>query len=221
MADRLLLESFTRPENLIEYQIEKIVKFEAEHRERLAAVEAAINPNVAPVTDSAADPIVLTCHPADRVDSDLLVNTSDIGFNKIMLVFGALCDESAFIKAKAHERFYAILSLFAHSKEDEGADYTEGVLEAMVGKCLPVFQDCANLCDRINALVLNLLQQVAALYGKGSEFAPAWTEVRLRPVFLALGDLLTVLITLDAIIRGNPMVSSPRGRGCAMCVPRT
>lgn len=206
MADRLLLESFTRPENLIDYQVEKIVKFEAEHHERLCAVEAAINPEVEPVSDSAADPIVLTCHPADRVDYTALVTTADESFNKIMLVFGALCDEVSLLREQAEQKFYGFLTLFAFSKEDDNVDYTEGVLEAMMGKCLPRFQDCANYCGRINMVVRNILLQLAALHGKGSEFAPAWAEVRLRPVFLALGDLLRILMTLDAISRGNKLV---------------
>lgn len=210
MADHLLLESFTRPENLVSYQIEKIVKFEGEHRDRLAAVEAAINVSVEPVADSAADPIVLTCHPADRVDQTSLVCTGDVGFNKVILVLGALCDESAYLKQHARETFYGFLSLFGLSRDDDGAEYTEGVLEAMLGSCLPTFQNCANMCERINALVLNTLQQLAALYGRGSEFAPAWAEVRLRPVMYALGDLLTILITIDAIVRANRMV---RGSG--------
>ncbi len=211
-ADRLLLESFTRPENLIDYEIEKGVKLLAEHRARLAAVEAAINPEVEPVADGASDAVLLTCHPADRVDATSLIATSNAPFNKVVLVLGALCDEAAFLRERARARFYAFLSLFGHSKEDDGADYSEGVLEAMLGQCLPRFQDCANFCARVNALVHNILAQLAALLGKGSEFAPAWAEVRLRPVFLALGDLLTTLVTIDAIVRGNRMVRDPPAR---------
>ena len=40
-------------DNLVDYQITKEVKFTAEHRDKLAAVQQAVNPHVAPVADSA------------------------------------------------------------------------------------------------------------------------------------------------------------------------
>lgn len=42
---------------------------------------------------------------------------------------------------------------------------------------------------------------------QASPFSAAWREVKLRPVFLALGDAMTLLITLDTIVRNNRMVS--------------
>jgi len=39
-----------------------------------------------------------------------------------------------------------------------------------------------------------------------SGVGPAWQDVRLKPVYLALGDLLGVLITIDTIVRSNRMV---------------
>jgi len=51
MAD--LLEHLERPDNLVQYQIVKEIKFNSEHRNKLAEVENAINPDVVPVTDSA------------------------------------------------------------------------------------------------------------------------------------------------------------------------
>ena len=51
MAD--LLEHLERPDNLVQYQIVKEIKFNNEHRSKLAEVESAINPDVVPVTDSA------------------------------------------------------------------------------------------------------------------------------------------------------------------------
>jgi WASH complex subunit 7, N-terminal len=206
-TDRLLLESFTRPESLIDYVESKIIDFEFEHRDRLAAIESAINPSTLPVGDSASDLIVLTCHPADRVEYVDLVNTSEPDFNKIVLVLGTLVDEAMFLKDQAEAKFYSFLSLFGHSKDDDEAEYAEGVLEAMMGKCLPRFQDCSNLCERITAVATNILQQLAAIHSRGSQFAAAWGEVRLRAVWLALGDLFTVLTTIDAIVRGNKMVS--------------
>lgn len=44
---------------------------------------------------------------------------------------------------------------------------------------------------------------------QSSAFARGWADVKLRPFLIALGDLLTVLITIDTIVQGNRMV-----RGC-------
>ena len=48
-----LLDHLERPDNLVQYQIVKEIKFNSEHRSKLAEVESAINPDVVPVTDSA------------------------------------------------------------------------------------------------------------------------------------------------------------------------
>ncbi len=52
-------------DNLVDYQITKEVKFTAEHRDKLAAVQQAVNPHVAPVADSAVSNLQLrsTTHP--------------------------------------------------------------------------------------------------------------------------------------------------------------
>jgi hypothetical protein len=120
---------------------------------------------VGAVSDGAGDPIVLTCHPTDRVELVDLCESSDIAFSKVLTVLTALCEEVAFLKQHAQQKYYAQLSLFGHSKEDDNADYSDGVLEAMMGRSLELFQDCANFCARCNSLVLNFVQQMAAMYG--------------------------------------------------------
>ena len=208
--DRALLESFSRPENLIEHELAKASALLAEHRARLAAVEGALGGGGGGGgADAAGDALLLTLRPADRVDATALVATGDVPFDRTMRVLGALCDEAAFLRDRLG-RAAPFLSLFGHSREDDGGDFGEGVLEAMAGKCLPRFVDTANLAARAAALAANATQQIAALFGKGSAFAPAWADVKLRPLFFALGDVLACLVTLDAIVRGNKMVRPRR-----------
>ncbi len=164
-----LNESCIAAENLIEYQIKKVIDFEVdEHRKRLAEVEAAVNPGVAPVSETAGSVVLLTYHPTDRVEIVELAATSDEGFSKIITVLTALVDEVSFLRAHAENHYYAQLSLFGHSKEDDGAEYTEGVLEAMMGRMLPLFQDCAKFAARCSALALSFVRQVSALHGRVS-----------------------------------------------------
>lgn len=154
-------------ENLIEYQLKRTVDFEIdEHRKRLAEVETAVNPGVVPVGDGAGDPVVLTCHPTDRVELMDLATTGDAAFNKIIIVLTALCDEVAFLRSHAEAKYFAQLSLFGHSKEDDNAEYGEGVLEAMMGRSLPVLKDAAAFSARCATLVLHFVHQLAAIYGR-------------------------------------------------------
>ena len=93
-------------------------------------------------------------------------------------------------------------------QDDDATAYTDGVLESMLGLTLPLLQEAANFCNRVNAVVLNVVQQFVSLYGRDSRFAPGWSGTRLKPVLLGLGDMLTVLVTMDAIVRDNKLIAS-------------
>lgn len=73
---------------------------------------------------------------------------------------------------------------------------------------LPLFQEAANFCGRVNAVVLNVVQQFVSLYARDSRFAPGWGSTRLKPVLVGLGDLLAVLVTMDAIVRDNKLIAA-------------
>ena len=214
-SDRLLLESFTRPENAIAAAVDAASAFLTEHGARLSAIEAAANPHGSASFDGASDAVLLSCRPAERVDAVALVATGDDEFNRVVRTLGALTDEAVFLRDVARERVYAPLSLFGAVGDDDGSGLAvgEGLLEAMVGKALPRLADVANFSARAAALAANMAAQLAGLLGRGSPLAPAWSEVRLRPFFFALGDLLTSLITIDAIVRGNKMVRAHAREG--------
>ena len=78
----------------------------------------------------------------------------------------------------------------------------------MLGLSLPLFQEAANFCGRVNAVVLNVVQQFVSLYARDSRFAPGWSGTRLKPVLVGLGDVLSVLVTMDAIVRDNKLIDS-------------
>jgi WASH complex subunit 7 len=73
---------------------------------------------------------------------------------------------------------------------------------------LPFFQDLSNLVDRCNSITLNVVHQLASLYNGGlTLWKSTFKHVHLLPVYQSLGDLLTVMVTLDAIIMDNPAIS--------------
>lgn len=95
---------------------------------------------------------------------------------------------------------------FRRFQDDDATAYTDGVLESMLGLSLPLFQEAANFCGRVNRVVLNVVQQFVSLYARDSRFAAGWGGVRLKPVLSALGDMLAVLVTMDAIVRENRLI---------------
>ena len=203
-----LLEALVRPDNLVEYQLDREVVFLADYRAQLEAVEASINAHVAPVADGAGDAVALSVQPPERQEVFQLFATQDAGFNKLGAVFAALCEEVAFLRQTAEAKFFAQLALFGHSKHDDADDYGEGLLEAMMGRALPLLQDTANFAGRLCAVVLQIVRQLQALASPRAGFAAGFRDVRLRPVSLALGDALAVLQTLDAIVTGNRVVAA-------------
>lgn len=202
-----LLEALARPDNLVEYQLDREISTLSTFRDQLIAVEKSINSSVAPVLDGPGDAVAVSVQTAERRELFDLAATTDSGFNKVVTVFTALCEEVEFLKATAKGKFYAQLMLFGHSKNDDADEYQEGLLEAMMGRSLPLFQDAANFANRLNEVVLNIVWQLQAVHSSSAGFSVALKEVKLRPVYLALGDALAVLLTLDTIIEGNSMIS--------------
>jgi WASH complex subunit 7 len=146
--------------------------------------------------------------PHERLEIFSLFRSSDPSFNKVCTVLAALVEEVEFLLHTAEAKFYAQLSLFGHSKHDDGDEFGDGILEAMMGRSVPLFQDTANYVARLSAVVLNLVRQLQALFGRGSGFAGGFREVKLKPVVVALGDALTVLATLDAVVTGNRVIAA-------------
>ena len=76
-------------------------------------------------------------------------------------------------------------------------------------RMLPFFQDLANLVDRCNSITVNIIHQLASLHHSMQKlWKSTFKHVHLIPVYHALGELLEVLITLDAIVVDNPAIAS-------------
>ncbi len=74
----------------------------------------------------------------------------------------------------------------------------------MIGKFLPLLQELCNFIDRCYAVTVNLIQQSASLMSpKEALYRSTFNHTHIRPVFAALGEILTVLISLDSIIQHN------------------
>ena len=123
-----------------------------------------------------------------------------------MLTFCALSEEVAFLRSTAEAKFYAQLTLFGHSKNDDAEQWSEGLLEAQVGVVLPLLQDAANFVRRVHAVVAAIVAQMRALFSRDAGFLSGVGGIKLSPVVFALADALRILITLDAVVRGSRLL---------------
>jgi WASH complex subunit 7 len=108
------------------------------------------------------------------------------------------------------ENFYPALIMFGQAKHgEEENEVKPGDDELHIGRMLPYFQDISNFVDRCNSITVNMIHQLSSLY---QSFQKLWKStfklVHLHPVFDALGSLLEVMITIDAIVIDNPNLAS-------------
>lgn len=157
-------------------------------------------------------PIRIGLEPTERVFPHDLIHSDNQQLAKVMTVFVYLCDEINELKDMAETKLYGPLVSFGQlpcsaSVDDEGTDgevLPAGARERMLGRILPTLQELSNFIDRCYFVAVNLVQQVSALMNpKDALYRSVFHSCQLKQVFLSLGELLTVLITLDCIIEGN------------------
>lgn len=92
-----------------------------------------------------------------------------------------------------------------------GDQMEEGEKQLQFGRSIPLLMDLWNYCERVNAVITNVIQQMAAIYNgrnvKEKTGMLSYLNVHFLPVFSSLADLLTVMITLDEIIQQNQSFS--------------
>ena len=138
-----------------------------------------------------------------------MIKTDNELFNKVLTVLAVLCDEISELKITAETNFYPAMIMFGQTKHGEEEELKDGDEELQMGRMLPFFQDLANLVDRCNSITVNTIHQLASLHHSMQKlWKSTFKHVHLIPVYHALGELLEVLITLDAIVVDNPAIAS-------------
>eukprot|EP01040_Poterioochromonas_malhamensis_P008770 gene8770-9504_t len=158
---------------------------------------------------------------------ELIPNNIQENLRKTLLVLIYLGEEITQLKEIAELKFYKPLCLFGNlpvenwdNRKDANSDdnkassnhqYTPlvntehiGVKEKMLGNFLPFLQELSNFIERCHLVVLNLIQQLSALYHPNNTLYRSLLEkTNLMSVLFSLSEILTVLITLDTIISQN------------------
>lgn len=171
-------------------------------------------------TDIKAYPVKFTFDTVERVLAQDLIFTDNEIIRKAVTVLVFLCDEINQLKDIAESKFYRSLMMFgcnasttttsSHNEQQHNSNNTSssfeqpGNKEYMIGKFLPFLQELSNFIDRCYSVCLNLVQQVASLMNPNELlYRSIFEHTHLPIVSLCLGDLLTILISLDAIIKHN------------------
>jgi len=203
-----------------------------DYNKKLGDIRELLAESVSEAWDSENDLLSINLEPFDTAHILTLAKTDNNQLNKIITVFSVLISEVKKLHQIAEEKYYGPLAMFGHvievpqeedsSKPNPGADQQNGgaagtsgqdasayaepklPLEVQMGKFLPFMQDLSNFTRRINNVVRNFIAQLACLYHERMKiYATTFKMVELDLVFDAIGEALTILITIDSLIAEN------------------
>ena len=211
-------ESETASKKPIDEHVQNTLMFIQKHESILHNIEKATRTTIMPSSDSHSRPIKLTTESVERVLPQDLIFTDNEPVRKSVTVLVFLCDEISQLREIAETRFFRPLLMFGQNppdavdfekskhppKPEEPLFEQAGMKEKMVGRFMPFLQELSNFIDRCYSVCLNLVQQLASLMdNKELLYRCMFNSMHLTSVFKSLGELLTILISLDAIVAHN------------------
>jgi WASH complex subunit 7 len=219
-------ETETATKRPIDEHVQNTLLFIQKHEAILQTITKATRTTTMPSSDNHARPIRLTTESLERVLPQDLIFTDNEHVRKSVTVLVFLCDEISQLREIAETRFFRPLLMFGQNPPDaveldrskklktpEEPLYDQpGMREKMVGKFLPFLQELSNFIDRCYSVCLNLVQQLASLMdNKELLYRCMFSSMHLTSVFKHLGELLSVLISLDAIVQHNEQLQDAWG----------
>lgn len=211
-------ESETATKRPIDDHVQNTLLFIQKHESILHNIDNATRTTPMPSSDSHTRPIKLATESFERVLPQDLIFTDNEHVRKSITVLVFLCDEISQLREIAESRFFRPLLMFGQNPPD-AVDFEKsknapkpglplfeqpGMKEKMVGKFLPFLQELSNFIDRCYSVCLNLVQQLASLMdNKELLYRCMFSNMHLTSVFKSLGELLTILISLDSIVHHN------------------
>ena len=127
--------------------------------------------------------------------------------NRVILVLATLIKEIDSLKSEAETKFYDALLFYGEGIPTAASTAASGVDNQMaIAKVLPLLQDLAAFVSRCHEVAKNVVCQFACLYkpqpkgGDRHQHVLDTSHVRFQVMVEKLGELLTILITLDEIV---------------------
>ncbi|XP_016078665.1 PREDICTED: WASH complex subunit 7 isoform X3 [Miniopterus natalensis] len=183
-----------------EVQLKNYGKFLEEYTSQLRRIEDALDDSIGDVWDFNLDPIALKLLPYEQSSLLELIKTENKVLNKVITVYAALCCEIKKLKYEAETKFYNGLLFYGEGATD--SSMVEGDCQIQMGRFISFLQELSCFVTRCYEVVMNVVHQLAALYisNKGAPKIIETTGVHFQTMYEHLGELLTVLLTLDEII---------------------
>ncbi|XP_036314425.1 WASH complex subunit 4 isoform X5 [Pipistrellus kuhlii] len=183
-----------------EVQLKNYGKFLEEYTSQLRRIEDALDDSIGDVWDFNLDPIALKLLPYEQSSLLELIKTENKVLNKVITVYAALCCEIKKLKYEAETKFYNGLLFYGEGATD--SSMVEGDCQIQMGRFISFLQELSCFVTRCYEVVMNVVHQLAVLY-INNKVAPKIIEttgVHFQTMYEHLGELLTVLLTLDEII---------------------
>ncbi|XP_053318537.1 WASH complex subunit 4 isoform X2 [Spea bombifrons] len=189
-----------------EVQLKNYGKFLEEYSSQLRRIEDALDDSIGDVWDFSLDPIALKLVPYEQSTLLELIRTENKVLNKVITVYAALCCEIKKLKYEAESKFYNGLLFYGEGAADSSVP--EGDSQIQMGRFVSFLQELSCFVTRCYEVVTNVVHQLAALY-TSSRTEPKIIEttgVHFLTMYEHLGELLTVLLTLDEIIENHSVL---------------
>eukprot|EP00606_Chrysophyceae_sp_TOSAG23-5_P000989 GSChrysophyteH2.ASY1.ANO1.1643.1 assembled CDS len=199
-------EDDTHMKKPVDEHIQKTLTFVQEHEVILRTIEEATRNAIAEAPETHYRAIRVVAETPERVLPQDLIDSDHELLRKVVSVLIFLCDEVHDLADIAENKMYKPLEMFGQTpplvESDAGSDR-----EKMIGHFLPLLQDLSNFIDRCYVVASNIVQQLASLLKpKEHLYKTCFKDTHLTPCFSALGEVLSILITLDSIIDGNDAI---------------
>ncbi|KAH0616974.1 hypothetical protein JD844_028502, partial [Phrynosoma platyrhinos] len=190
----------------VEVQLKNYEKFLEAYTSQLKRIEDALDDSIGDVWDFNLDPIALNLLPYEQSSLLELIKTENKVLNKVITVYAALCCEIKTLKYEAETKFYNGLLFYGEGAVDSSK--VEGDSQIQMGRFISFLQELSCFVTRCYEVVMNVVHQLAVLYTSNKN-APKVIEtsgVHFQTMYEHLGELLTVLLTLDEIINNHAML---------------
>lgn len=146
------------------------------------------------------NPISVKLNGSENLELLNLIDTDNKILNKIVSVLAALCLEVRERKEEACNKFYDAFLRYIEECDNENQHKTAHLV---ISNYLPFLQELLCFVNRCHQIVIELVQQLAAIYTTSTANQTInSSNVHFEDMMDHLGDLLTILITFDKLI-GN------------------
>ncbi|XP_073476379.1 WASH complex subunit 4 isoform X1 [Aquarana catesbeiana] len=186
-----------------EVQLKNYGKFLEEYTSQLRRIENALDDSIGDVWDFSLDPVALKLVPYEQSSLLELIRTENKVLNKVITVYAALCCEIKKLKYEAETKFYNGLLFYGEGAAE--SSIVEGDSQIQMGRFVSFLQELSCFVTRCYEVVMNVVHQLASLYtsSRNESKIIETSGVHFLTMYEHLGELLTVLLTLDEIIENH------------------